>query len=74
MGEDLKPPVECYSGSAYAERPIALRWDGQRLEVVDVEERWRTPEGMCFRVRVEDRRRFELIYNESNDIWEINEV
>jgi hypothetical protein len=74
MGEKLEALVECYSGSAYAERPTALHWDGQRVEIVDVEERWRLPGELCFRVRAGDGRRFELFYNELNDIWEINEV
>jgi hypothetical protein len=74
MGEKLAPAVECYSGSAYAERPIAVHWEGQRVEIVAIVERWRTPGQICFRVRAEDDRRFELFYNELNDLWEVNEV
>ena len=74
MGEELEPLVECYSGGAYAERPIALHWDGQRLEIGDIEERWRIPGELCFRVRTRDGRRFELFYNELYDVWKINEV
>ena len=74
MGEKLEPQVECYSGSAYAERPIAFQWEGQRVYVNDIQERWRLPGRLCFRVGVEDGRRFELFYNELNDVWEINEV
>ena len=74
MGEELRPPVECYSGSAYAERPTSLQWDGQRVEIADVEERWRIPGEICFRVRAGDDRRFELFYSELNDDWKINEV
>jgi hypothetical protein len=74
MGEKLEPAVECYSGSAFAERPIAVHWDGQRVIVVAILKRWRTPEQVCFRVLAEDERRFELFYNEFNDLWEVNEV
>lgn len=74
MGEELEPVVECYSGSAYAERPIALLWEGQRLEITGVEERWRNPQELCFRVHTRDNRRFELFYNELKAIWKINEV
>ncbi|MGD0004531.1 MAG: hypothetical protein ABSE06_09920 [Anaerolineaceae bacterium] len=74
MGEELEPVVECYSGSAYAERPIALLWDGQRLEFTGVEERWRIPGELCFRVRTRDNRRFELFFNELKATWKINEV
>jgi hypothetical protein len=74
MGEKLEPQVECYSGSAYAERPIAFQWEGQRVTINDIQERWRLPGRLCFRVGVEDGRRFELFYTELNDVWEINEV
>ena len=74
MGEKLEPLVECYSGSEYAERPIAFQWEGQRVTINDIRERWRVPGRLCFRVGVEDGRRFELFYNELNDVWEINEV
>ncbi len=64
--------VECHSGSEYAERPVALRWEGQRLEVEEVEEHWRIPGGKRFRVRVSDGRRFELFYGELYDEWRVN--
>ena len=54
MGEELGPEVECYSGNAYAERPIALHWEGQRVEINDIQERWRAPGRLCFRVGDED--------------------
>lgn len=43
--------VECYSGSQYAERPTALTWEGERLEITAIVKRWRRPEERCFRVR-----------------------
>jgi hypothetical protein len=63
--------VECYSGQSYPERPRALHWEGQRLEVLEVLSRWRTPEAIHFQILSEDGRRFELIYNESLDEWGI---
>ena len=74
MGEELKPVVECYSSSAYAERPVALQWEGERVEIIDIEERWRLPNGVGFQVAAGDGRRFRLFYDELNDIWDINEV
>ncbi len=70
--DEVNDLVECYSGSEYAERPVALRWEGQRLAVEEVEERWRIPGGKCFRVRAEDGRRFELFYGELFDEWRVN--
>ncbi|GAP12404.1 hypothetical protein LARV_00139 [Longilinea arvoryzae] len=74
MGNELSDPVECHSGYEYAERPTALHWQGQRLEIKEIEAQWRIPGGRCFRVRVNDDRRFELFYGELYDEWRINEL
>ena len=68
------PPelVECHSGYTYAERPIALHWQDERLEIVEVQARWRIPGGLRFRVSVADGRVFELFYGELYDEWRIN--
>jgi hypothetical protein len=31
MAEGMNDPVECHSGYEYAERPVALHWEGERL-------------------------------------------
>ena len=64
--------VECHSGTTYGERPIAFHWEGERLLIVEIEARWRLPDGRKFRVRVEDERTFELRYIEQLDEWRIN--
>ncbi len=64
--------VECYSGAAYAERPIALHWEKIRLEITLIEAQWRTPGKRCFRVLTQDNQRFELQYDECSDHWQIN--
>jgi hypothetical protein len=63
--------VECRSDTAYAERPVALTWDGVRLEITDILSRWRSPDTIHFRVRVSDGRIFELTYNEAANGWHI---
>lgn len=74
MGDELKDLVECHSGYEYAERPVALHWQGQRLEIESVEAEWRIPGGRCFRVRTADEHKFELFYGELYDEWRINEL
>ncbi len=69
----MTAPVECHSGYAYAGRPLAVHWQGSRLEIEAIEKEWRGPEGKFFQVRSADGRRFELIYNESQDDWQIKE-
>ncbi len=74
MDDEVANLVECHSGYEYAERPVALRWESQRLEVEAVEAEWRIPGGHRFRVRVRNGRRFELVYGELDDEWKINPV
>ena len=63
--------VECHSGAVYAERPTALRWDDQLLEITLIETQWRSPGVRCFRVNTQDNQRFELQYDECSDCWQI---
>ena len=66
--------VECYSGSAYGERPVAFQWQGQRLQVSEVLERRRTPDGKKFQVRSSAGQLFELFYREHDDTWLIRPI
>lgn len=63
--------VECRSDSEYAERPLALTWQGERFEVVEILGRWRGPYEKGFRVKTADGQAFELIYREMLDNWHI---
>lgn len=64
--------VECHSGYEYAERPSAVWWEGQRLEVAEVEAQWRISGGKKFRVRTVTGQVFELLYVELYDEWRIH--
>ena len=68
----LEPLVECYSGVAYAERPIAFQWEGTRHPVSAILARWIAPGLRCFRVTTPDGRRFELAYLEALDEWRVD--
>jgi hypothetical protein len=63
--------VECRSDTEYAERPVAVYWQGQRLEIAEILSRWRKPDGKCFRVRTADQQLFELTYDLSADQWQV---
>lgn len=63
--------VECYSGSRYAERPIAVYLRGQRVEVAQVLRSWRTPSGLAFDVVLVDGRRLRLELAEATDTWTV---
>jgi hypothetical protein len=66
--------VECYSGGEYAERPRALFWQGERLEVESVLAQWKFPNGKAFKVRTKDNRAFELRYDKTTDEWDLSEL
>ena len=63
--------VECQSGFTYADRPVALTWEGQRLEISRILAEWRTPVENHFQVCTADGREFELAYSQSTDEWQI---
>jgi hypothetical protein len=69
----IDSPVFCRSDSSYAERPVGLIWEGQRLDIQAVLDRWRTPEGKWFRVMTDDNQIFELFYHERWNEWSIRQ-
>ena len=71
MGETTAQ-VECYSGHTYAQRPVAFVWNGQRVEIDEIETDENFPEGKYFRVRTSNGLRFELTYLTNEDKWIIN--
>jgi len=66
--------VECHSDYTYPERPTALTWEGQRLEVKEILHEWRSPSGKGFRVRTTDGQEFELFYEETANEWQIHRI
>jgi hypothetical protein len=66
--------VECHSEYTYAEKPVALTWDGARREIIEIIARWRSPEGAHFRVRTAGNLVFELIYPEPANQWYIQPI
>jgi hypothetical protein len=66
--------VECLSSSSYPERPVALHWAGERLEIEAILSQWRTPEERWFRVQTRDQRIFELTYEEIGEGWRIHPI
>ena len=71
--EKMPDIVECHSEYEYAEKPVALTWDGKWLEIAAILERWRIPGAKCFRVKTAGGLIFELFYSELYDEWCINQ-
>ena len=72
--------VECHSGYAYAERPTAFTWQGQRLIIAKILSQGRTPQAKWFRVSTTNGQVFELSYVEavverpSEHEWQIHQL
>ena len=66
--------VECLSDLEYADRPLALTWNGQRLEIAALTAQWRGPNEKGFRVLTANGQMFELIYQEVPDEWNVRPI
>lgn len=67
------PPaaVECHSGYTYAQRPVAVWWQGERVSVAHLDAEWRLPQGRGFCLHTHDGSVFALTYSELNDSWQV---
>ncbi|MFZ5912389.1 MAG: hypothetical protein ACOYYU_20480 [Chloroflexota bacterium] len=74
MSASKRDAVACRSGVEYADRPLSLMWEGQRLEIAEILARWRAPGEKGFRVQTAEGQVFELTYREIPDEWEIQPI
>jgi hypothetical protein len=63
--------VECLSDLEYADRPLALTWQGNRHEISEIVSRWRGPGEKGFQVKTTEGHAFELTYREITDDWHV---
>jgi hypothetical protein len=66
--------VECHSGYAYEDRPVALTWEGQCLEIVRILDEWRTPYEKQYYVCTTDGREFKLAYCFATVVWQVEQA
>jgi hypothetical protein len=67
---DLLPTyVETYSGYKRDEYPLAFWVDGQRLSVIEIEDRWYSPGRSYFRVFADDAGRYILCRDDDSFEW-----
>ena len=55
----------------YAERPIALMWQEERLKIERILAEWNTPRSKHFRIITQNELVFELVYKIGNDEWQV---
>ncbi|MDJ0935343.1 MAG: hypothetical protein QNI93_08070 [Kiloniellales bacterium] len=63
--------VECYAGYRGEETPRALNFDGRRVEVVDVLDRWLAPDHRYFKVLGRDGARYILRHDTASGRWSV---
>lgn len=68
-----QPLVECHSDFRYADRPKAFIWEGERIAVSNIIAQWRSPNAVHFRVHTEKHGIFDLLYDEREGVWEIQQ-
>jgi len=56
----------------YAERPVALMWEGEWKPISKIVDRKLLPQGWFFLTITDDGWIFELLYNENYDEWQIH--
>ena len=66
--------VECRSDSEYAERPLAIFWQGRRMEIAEIVASWRGPDEKGFRIKTVEGTAFDLAYHEIPDEWHIQPI
>jgi hypothetical protein len=69
LEEDSSVEVKCYSGFAYAERPVSFRWRGKEYNIEKIEKEWQEPGRKCFLVSTGETKSFQLCYNHINQQW-----
>ena len=63
--------VECYSGHKAEERPLRILFEGQTLEIEEIEDRWYSPGSTYFRILLRNGERYVLRRQEAQDVWTI---
>jgi len=67
----LTVKVECYSGYRGEESPRRVTIGERTLDVVEVIDRWLSPEYRYFKVRCDDNGVYIFRHDVVNDLWEL---
>ena len=63
--------VECHSGYKAEERPVRIVFEGQTLEITEVEDRWYSPGATYFRVLTTSGDRYVLRHDDAQEAWSL---
>lgn len=63
--------VDCYSGYRGEETPKRAYFDGRHIDVVEVLDRWLSPDHRYFKVMGSDEAVYIIRHDIPEDIWEL---
>lgn len=68
---DLAVRVECYAGHRGEETPRRFHLGTRAVEIIDVLDRWLSPDHRYFKVRGDDGANYILRHDVATDRWEL---
>jgi len=71
-GGGITVRVECHAGHRGEETPRRFQIDGRRIEVVEIIERWLTPDHRYFKLRGDDGSVYVLRHDERAGSWALS--
>jgi hypothetical protein len=63
--------VECYSGYKSDERPLRFTLGERVFEIVEIDDRWYSPDAIYFRVKADDGNIYLLRHDEIQNRWSL---
>ncbi len=69
--KDMSAQVECYAGYRGEETPRRFSLGERKVEVIEVVDRWRTPDHQYFKVLGDDGGVYVLRYANASGQWEM---
>lgn len=70
----MEVTVHTYSGYKADEYPLSVQIGDQCLSIIDIEDRWYSPDYSYFKIFTDNAKRYILKQCHKNRIWDIEEV
>ncbi len=63
--------VECYAGYRGEQEPVRIRLGNEQLGVIEIQDRWLSPEHRYFRILSDDNNTYIIRQNSATQDWEL---
>ena len=67
----MKIKVECYSGYRVEETPRRILFKSHTVEVLNIIDRWLSPDHRYFKIRGNDNGEYIIRYDTQRQLWEL---